>query len=72
MIIRCKTNWEGPNSESFCELILEVHRDFLDSFTQNHVVRKKCDGLYFEFSTAEVDAFKGVEIVETYLELTST
>ena len=65
--ISCSTDWEGFNSESRCDLIFKVHPELLQSFRKNSVIRKKYDLLYFEFSTAEVNAFKGVELLNDYL-----
>jgi hypothetical protein len=67
MIISCSTNWEGFNSESMCDLIIRVRPEVLHSFNKNCVLKKKEDCLYFEFSTAQVNAFKGVKLIDKYL-----
>jgi len=68
-IISCSTNWEGSNSESRCDLVIEVEDELLQSFYQNRVVWKKKDRLYFEFSTAKINPYKGVELINEYLSL---
>ncbi len=65
--ISCSTDWEGLNSESRCDLIFRVHPELLQSYRKNHFIRKKGHLLYFEFSIAEVNAFKGVELMNEYL-----
>jgi|GEM_PF-2247020 len=63
-----RTNWEGFNSESLCDIIFRVNEEAFADLNRKGLWRKaEGNELYFEFSSAELNCFKTVDLLTNHL-----
>jgi|TARA_B110000285_G_scaffold160713_1_gene179428 hypothetical protein len=63
-----RTNWEGFNSESWCDIIFKVTEEaFVDLSRKGFWRKAEANELYFEFSSAELNCFKTVDLITRHL-----
>jgi hypothetical protein len=65
-----RTNWEGVNSESRCDIIFRVTDEAFSDLSRNRIWRK-AEGkeLYFELSFAEINCHKIVGLIASQLKI---
>ena len=66
-IEKITTNWNGPNSDSFGDLIFVFRDDVLPVARTSSVLKLKKDGWHFDLSAADITPFEAVRQIKTLL-----